>query len=144
MESLFFSFSSSSLKEFFKNDEIDGEGKGYHTVPDDEPQAISARGFQNYSSCEGNALTKPPECNFKAISLTAIAFVLINVELGGERDVTKALRSIPNVKEVHLTYGVYDIIAKIEGETQDKVKETITNYVRTLPNIRSTLTMVVV
>ncbi|HXQ92730.1 MAG TPA: hypothetical protein VN739_06960 [Nitrososphaerales archaeon] len=31
-----------------------------------------------------------------------------------------------NVKEVHLAYGVYDIIAKIEGRNQE-VKETITN-----------------
>ena len=76
--------------------------------------------------------------------MTAVVFVLINVELGSEREALKELRSIPNVKEVHLTYGAYDVIAKVEGENQDEVKDTVTNRIRTLPNIRSTFTMVVV
>ena len=73
-----------------------------------------------------------------------MVFVLINVELGSEREALNELRSIPNVKEVHLTYGAYDVIAKVEGENKDEVKDTVTNRIRTLPNIRSTFTMVVV
>ncbi len=73
-----------------------------------------------------------------------LAFVLINADLGGEEELVKELRSIENVKEVFIVYGVYDIVAKIEGDTMEKVKETITWKIRRLDKIRSTLTMIVV
>jgi len=76
--------------------------------------------------------------------LTAKAFLLISAELGRERDVVKELQSIPNVREVHVTYGVYDVIAKVEAENPQKLKDTITNQIRSLEHIKSTLTMVVV
>ena len=76
--------------------------------------------------------------------MTAKAFVLINTELGNELDLMKQLHQMPNVTEVHAVYGVYDIIAKVEGETMEKVKETITNSLRRLDNVRSTLTMIAV
>jgi DNA-binding Lrp family transcriptional regulator len=76
--------------------------------------------------------------------MTAKAFVLINAEVGREQDLIRQLRSIPNVTEVHVVYGVYDVIAKVEANTMEKVKETITNSLRRLDNVRSTLTMIAV
>jgi DNA-binding Lrp family transcriptional regulator len=76
--------------------------------------------------------------------LNAKAFLLISAEIGREKDVASELEAIPNVREVHVTYGVYDVIAKVEAETPEKLKETITNKIRTLEHIKSTLTMVVV
>ncbi len=76
--------------------------------------------------------------------MTAKAFLLISAEIGRERDVAKELEAIQNVKEVHVTYGVYDVIAKVEAESPEKLKETITNRIRSLEHIKSTLTMVVV
>ena len=72
------------------------------------------------------------------------AFVLINSDLGAEEDLLKKLRDIPNVKEVYVVYGVYDIVARVEADTMEKVKETITWHVRRLDKVRSTLTMIVV
>ena len=48
------------------------------------------------------------------------------------------------MKEVYVVYGVYDIVAKIEADTMEKVKETITWKIRRLEKVRSTLTMIVV
>ncbi|MCL4436852.1 MAG: Lrp/AsnC ligand binding domain-containing protein [Thaumarchaeota archaeon] len=73
-----------------------------------------------------------------------LAFVLINADLGGEEELMKELRSISFVKEVYIVYGVYDIVAKIEADTMEKVKETITWNIRRLDKVRSTLTMIVV
>jgi len=73
-----------------------------------------------------------------------LAFVLINADLGSEEDLVKELRAIENVKEVYIVYGVYDIVAKIEADTMEKVKETITWKIRRLDKVRSTLTMIVV
>ena len=78
------------------------------------------------------------------IKLTAKALLLISTELGDERNVLKKLKSIQNVEEAYITYGIYDIIVIVEAETQDKLKETITYQIRALPSIKSTLTMVVV
>ncbi|HVB11675.1 MAG TPA: Lrp/AsnC ligand binding domain-containing protein [Nitrososphaerales archaeon] len=73
-----------------------------------------------------------------------MAFVLINADLGAEEDLVRELRGIDHVKEVYVVYGVYDIVAKIEADTMEKVKETITWKIRRLEKVRSTLTMIVV
>jgi len=72
------------------------------------------------------------------------AFVLINAEIGSEDEVLKELRAMEQVKEAYVVYGVYDIVAKVESETMDKLKEIVTWKVRRLNKVRSTLTMIVV
>ncbi len=72
------------------------------------------------------------------------AFVLINAELGAENTIIKALKNTENVSEVYIVYGAYDIVVKIEADTMEKVKETITWKIRRLERIRSTLTTIVV
>lgn len=72
------------------------------------------------------------------------AFVLTNTEIGSEAEVLKKLRKIEGVKEAFLVYGVYDIIARVEAGTMDKLKEIVTWRVRRLDKVRSTLTMIVV
>jgi DNA-binding Lrp family transcriptional regulator len=69
---------------------------------------------------------------------------LVNADLGAEEDLLKKLREIPNVREVYVVYGVYDIVARVEADTMEKVKETITWHIRRLDKVRSTLTMIVV
>ncbi|MCP8323966.1 MAG: Lrp/AsnC ligand binding domain-containing protein [Candidatus Methylarchaceae archaeon HK02M2] len=73
-----------------------------------------------------------------------LAFVLINADLGAEEELVGELKKITNVKEVYVVYGVYDIIAKIEADSMEKVKETVTWKIRRLDKVRSTLTMIVV
>ncbi|HEY4673132.1 MAG TPA: Lrp/AsnC ligand binding domain-containing protein [Nitrososphaerales archaeon] len=73
-----------------------------------------------------------------------MAYVLINADLGAEEQLIKELKAIENVKEVYVVYGVYDIVAKIQGASMEKVKETITWKIRRLEKVRSTLTMIVV
>jgi DNA-binding Lrp family transcriptional regulator len=73
-----------------------------------------------------------------------VAFVLINAEIGSEDEVVTELRKIASVKESYVVYGVYDIVAKVEGESMDKLKEIVTWKIRRLDRVRSTLTMIVV
>ena len=72
-----------------------------------------------------------------------MAYVLVNVELESELEVLDAVRKIEGVKEAHAVYGVYDIVAKVEAETMDKLKETMAWKIRLLDKIRSTLTMII-
>ena len=70
------------------------------------------------------------------------AFVLINVESGFEDNVLKELRTVPGVEEAYFSYGVYDIITKIKAVTMEQLKDMVTKNVRTLPRVRSTLTLI--
>ena len=71
------------------------------------------------------------------------AFVLMNAELGSEDSLVNELKKLDSVKEVYQVYGVYDIVAQVEADTMDKVKETITWELRKLNGVKSTLTMIV-
>jgi DNA-binding Lrp family transcriptional regulator len=64
--------------------------------------------------------------------------------MGADTEVSDALRKIDEVKEVYGVYGVYDIVVRIEAETLQQLKDTISSKIRTLDNVRSTLTMIVV
>ncbi len=74
----------------------------------------------------------------------ATAFVLINAEIGAENEVLKDLKAITEVKEAHMVYGVYDIIARVVTDTMQELKDTISWKIRRLDKVRSTLTMIVV
>ena len=67
----------------------------------------------------------------------------MNAELGSEDSIVSELKSIDGVKEIYQVYGVYDIVAQVESETMEKVKETITWKLRKLNGVKSTLTMIV-
>jgi DNA-binding Lrp family transcriptional regulator len=73
-----------------------------------------------------------------------LAFVMITAETGRESEVLDELKKIEHVKEAYLTYGAYDIVAKVETETKEKLEEIITGKIRRLGSVRSTLTMIVV
>ena len=69
------------------------------------------------------------------------AYVLINCELGKEETILDSLKHMESIKEVHETFGAYDIIAKIENSDRDKLRETITWNIRKLQHVRSILTL---
>lgn len=71
----------------------------------------------------------------------ASAYVLINCELGSEEFVISQLKSLDSVKEVHGTFGAYDILAKVEADEVSVLRETITWKIRKIDKIRSTLTL---
>jgi DNA-binding Lrp family transcriptional regulator len=70
------------------------------------------------------------------------AFVLINAEMGA--DLSKDLKAIPEVKEYFGVYGVYDYVVRLEANTMEQLKDAITNRIRRMENVRSTLTMMVI
>ncbi len=72
------------------------------------------------------------------------AFVLITCDLGAEEDVISHLKTIDGVKEVHGTFGAYDIIAKIESDNAETLRDIITWKIRKIERIRSTLTLMTI
>jgi DNA-binding Lrp family transcriptional regulator len=74
----------------------------------------------------------------------ATAFVLINTDMGSESEVLDQLKKIDAVKESYMVYGVYDVVAKVNADTMEKLKQIVTWNVRRLDKVRSTLTMIII
>lgn len=55
----------------------------------------------------------------------AKAYVLMSCKMGSEKAVISELKSIENVKEVHGTLGLYDIIAKLEADSDEKLSKPL-------------------
>ena len=74
-----------------------------------------------------------------------IAFVLISCDLGTEENVISGLKTIEGIKEIFVTFGVYDILVKAEAENFETLRDTIITWkIRKIPGIRSTLTLMTI
>jgi len=69
------------------------------------------------------------------------AYVLINCNIGAEESVMSQLKEIDLVKEVHGTFGFYDVMGVVEADTVESIRETINRKIRKIEKIRSTLTL---
>ena len=71
----------------------------------------------------------------------AKAYVLINCDLGSEDKVISDLRKLEHIKDAVGTFGAYDMVAKVEAETSEQLRETVTWKIRKMDKVRSTLTL---
>ena len=78
---------------------------------------------------------------FIQIYLMEIAYVLINCDLGSEDTVIEDLKHIDSVKDVHGTFGAYDVIAKVENQKRDRIREIIVWNIPKIEHVRSTLSL---
>ncbi len=69
------------------------------------------------------------------------AYILINCDLGKEQQIVKFIQKLQNVREVQATHGVYDIIAKIETETERELDDTIQSKILGLQSVNSIMTL---
>jgi len=70
------------------------------------------------------------------------AFVLINTELGQEATVVESLEHVPGITDIQALYGIYDVIAEVEADSMDKVKEIVFNNIRRLESVKTTITLI--
>jgi len=73
-----------------------------------------------------------------------IAFVCITTEPTSMVEVLKALKAVEGVEEAEMVYGIYDIIAKVKGDSIESLKKIITKNIRTINKVIATTTMMVV
>jgi DNA-binding Lrp family transcriptional regulator len=76
------------------------------------------------------------------------AYVLLNSDLGSDESIIKEVKQIltgEDVKfEIQGVYGVYDIVLKLTSDDAEKLRGIITNKVRKISKVQSTLTMMVI
>jgi len=76
------------------------------------------------------------------------AYVLLNSDLGSDESIIEEVKKIlsnEDVKfEVQGVYGVYDIVLKLSSDDAEKLRGIITNKIRKIAKVQSTLTMMVI
>jgi hypothetical protein len=72
----------------------------------------------------------------------SVAFVLLNCDIGAENAIISEISGISGVSEAAGLSGVYDIIAKLNAESDNGISKIVTK-IRSVANIRSSLTMIV-
>ncbi len=69
------------------------------------------------------------------------AFMLISCQIGEEQTIYSELVKYPEVKKCTVTFGSYDIVAELETESEMQMKELLSNKIRKLAKVRSTITL---
>ncbi len=76
------------------------------------------------------------------------AYVLLNSDLGSDESIINEVKQIlaaENAKfEVQGVYGVYDIVLKLTADDPEELRGIITNKIRKIGKVQSTLTMMVI
>ncbi len=77
-------------------------------------------------------------------------YILLNSDLGSDVEIIQKIKEILDKEgksvhyEVQGVYGVYDIIVKITADNMDLLRNIITNKIRKIDKVYSTLTMMVI
>ena len=76
------------------------------------------------------------------------AYVLLNSDLGSDNTIINEVKQILQEEdiqyEVQGVYGVYDIVLKLSSDNSEKLRSIITNKIRKIGKVQSTLTMMVI
>jgi len=76
------------------------------------------------------------------------AYVLLNSDLGSDESIINEVNQIladeDVTSEVQGVYGVYDIVLKLVSDDAEKLRAIITNKIRRISKVQSTLTMMVI
>jgi DNA-binding Lrp family transcriptional regulator len=71
------------------------------------------------------------------------AFLFINAELLFIEDVINKLKEVPEIVDVYKVQGIYDIIARVNSDTEEKLKELISERIRRIDRITGTVTVII-
>ena len=71
-----------------------------------------------------------------------VAYMLLNCKRGHEVTVKNLLERFDHVKDVSFVFGAYDIIIKLESSTLEDIRNIITNKIRKMDIIVSTVTLI--
>jgi DNA-binding Lrp family transcriptional regulator len=69
------------------------------------------------------------------------AYVVATVKRGTEHDVAQKIRKIKEVTEVLVTYGLYDVVVRIEAKSLGHLDKIVTD-IRQMTEIKQTSTLV--
>jgi DNA-binding Lrp family transcriptional regulator len=71
------------------------------------------------------------------------AFLFINAEFLFIEDVINKLKEVPEIGDVYKVRGIYDIIARVSSDTEEKLKELVSERIRRIDRITGTVTLII-
>jgi DNA-binding Lrp family transcriptional regulator len=72
------------------------------------------------------------------------AYVLIKIRTGEIKDVVRQLRRVEGVIEANMTFGPYDAVAIIQGESIHHLGQMISVGIQPIPGVLETITCLAV
>lgn len=72
------------------------------------------------------------------------ALVCINTNFFSAEEVLEELRACDGVEEAFMVHGVYEIVAKISGESTESLLEIVTNDIKRIRNVQTAHIMLIV
>jgi len=72
------------------------------------------------------------------------AYSLISVEPGKTAEIFKKIKKLEGVKTSECVAGPYDIIARIEVDSLEKLTKAVFSDIRNIPSVTNTTTLIVV
>ena len=76
--------------------------------------------------------------------MTSSAFVLIYCDFPFSEDIVEELKNIPEIEEFYRVQSIYDMIAKVNADSEDQLHEIVIRKVREIEGIKNTLTMIII
>ena len=97
-------------------------------------------------------ITESPQSlkyHFTNFLVLPTSYILINSDLGTDESIIEKIKGILAGEstiqyEIQGVYGVYDIVLKLSSDDIDTLRSTITNKIRKITSVQSTLTMMVI
>ena len=75
--------------------------------------------------------------------MTSSAFVLIDCDFPFSENIIEELKKIPEIEEFYRVQSIYDIIAKVNADSEDQINQIVARKVREIEGIKNTLTMII-
>jgi DNA-binding Lrp family transcriptional regulator len=75
--------------------------------------------------------------------MSVVAYVLITLNPGSEKNILQKVADFQEVTKVSMTYGEYDALVEINAETLEQLNDFLTDKLRVLPDIFQTATLIV-
>ena len=76
--------------------------------------------------------------------MTSSAFVLIDCDFPFSANIIEELKNIPEIEELYRVQSIYDIIAKVNADSEDQLNEVVMRKVREIEGVKNTLTMIII
>ena len=70
-----------------------------------------------------------------------IGYVLVTIAPSYEHEIYNKLSKIKEITELHPLFGEYDFVAKIEGESYEKLGNLIITKIRSIEGVMDTKTL---
>ena len=71
-----------------------------------------------------------------------LAYVLISLGAVDEQEILQKLKEMDEVKEAHVLFGEWDLIAKVDVGSSEELGDFMIEKIRKLPHIRLTSTLI--